>query len=276
MRPLSFKSLLIGLALAAPALAQTVTVTLTSPQNGQSLAPGATVNWTAQFTVSTGDNAGLALLAVDLAQDNANPAFLDIPPADFVPAAMANFSRPAGICNEGESNPTTGYTGVQRGTAGRRNLVQIGGAQNTFGQTLPPSTGVAQNAVVTPGVGQSGATLLASGSFLAPATSGAYTFRLQNVITNVLTGVNAPPAFSPVTAAPNIDTSGATISFSVAPCNACDTNCSGGNNGADIQAFVNRLLGVGTPCSSCAGDLNNSGTVTSDDIALFVACLIAP
>lgn len=276
MRPFSFKLVVLGMALATPAVAQTVTVTLSSPQNGQSLSPGATVNWTAQFTVSVGDNAGLALLAADLAQDNANPAYLDIPPADSVPAAMANFSRPAGICNEGESNPTTGYTGVQRGTAGRRNLVQVGGAQNTFGQTLPPSTGVAQNSVVTPGVGQSGAVVLASGSFAAPAASGNYVFRLQNVIANVLTGVNAPPVHSPVIAAPTVDTTGATISFSVVPCIACDVNCSGTTNGSDIQDFVARLLGVGSGCSSCAGDMNNSGSVTSDDIALFVSCLINP
>lgn len=275
MRQLVAISLVLGTVLAAPATAQTVAVTLTSPQNGQIVAPGSTINWTISFTVSSGDNAGLALLAVDLAQNSTNPAFLDIPPASSVPAAMTNFSRPAGICNEGESDPTTGYTGVQRGTPGRRNLVQIGGAQNTFGQTLPPSAGVAQNAVVTPGVGQASSVVLASGSFLVPNGSGTYVFRLQNVIANVLTGVNAPPAFSPVVAAPNLDLTNSTITFATAPCQACDANCSGTRDGSDIQVFVKALLGVPqTPCSSCAGDMDGSGTVTPSDIPAFVGCLL--
>src|SRR5262245_10872253 len=140
--------LLIGTAScvvwAVPLAAQTVTLSLSSPQNGGAVEPGAIINWSIAFAVSAGNNAGLALLSVDLVQAAANPAKLDIPPASAVPAAMSNFSRPAGISNPGETNPVTGYVGVQRGVAGQKNLRQIGGAQNTFGQARPPGSGVAQ------------------------------------------------------------------------------------------------------------------------------------
>ncbi|RMF70728.1 MAG: hypothetical protein D6744_19000, partial [Planctomycetota bacterium] len=63
--------------LVAAAAAQTVTVTLSSSQNGMTVAPGATIDWTITFTTSSGDNAGLALLAADLVQDPNNPASLD-------------------------------------------------------------------------------------------------------------------------------------------------------------------------------------------------------
>lgn len=277
-----FRSIVLAAVVLAGAagasLGQTVTTTLTSPQNGQSVAPGATINWTIGFTVSTGDNNGLALLSVDLAQLNpGNPAFLDIPPAANVPAVMANFSRPLGICNVGETNPTTGYTGVQRGTAGRKNLVQIGGAQNTLGQAQPGGSGVAESATVIPAIGQSGSVVLASGSFAAPSTPGVYTFRLQNGIANVL-ALTSPPTYSAVLPAAVI-TTGAQITFTVAtPCDAntaCDANCDSIRNGRDIQAFVNRVLGAGTPCSPCAGDMNASGGADAADISAFVSCLLS-
>lgn len=279
LRILSIVALTAHIVAAAPVglMAQTVTLSLSSPENGASVAPGATINWSINFTVSPGDNAGLALLSVDLAQAAANPAKFDIPPASAVPAAMANFSRPAGISNPGEINPTTGYIGVQRGAMGEKNLKQIGGAQNTFGQARPPGSGIAENANVTGGVGQSGSVTLASGSFTAPSVDGTYTFQIENAIANVMSAVNAPPAFSPVVSA------GATLaapsfSFTVAgvPCNACDVNCDGQNNGNDIATFVNLLLTASPPgCSPCAGDMDLSGTVTDADIAPLVTCLLA-
>ena len=80
----------------------TVTVDLTSPQNGTAVNPGTTINWSILVTVSNeppGKNFGLALICVDLTQNDANPAKFDLPPADGVPTAMANFSRPEGISN---------------------------------------------------------------------------------------------------------------------------------------------------------------------------------
>lgn len=269
--------LLVGIVgTAGVAVGQTVTLSLSSPQNGTTVAPNATINWSIDYSVSTADNAGLALLTVDLTQAPANPAKLDIPAADAVPAAMANFSRPAGICNPGETNLTTGYIGVQRGTAGEKNLRQIGGALNTFGQARPPGSGIAENATVTSGIGQSGSITLASGSFAAPATPGVYYYQLENPIANLLTMVNPLPQHSPVVSA-TVNLAAASIGFNVIspPCNACDVNCDGRNDGRDIGGFVTALQpSPPAGCSPCAGDTNNSGGISDADITTFVACLL--
>lgn len=264
-------------AWTAPLAAQTVALSISSPQNGSTVAPGNTINWSIEFEVSAIENAGLALISVDLVQADANPAKLDLPPADAVPAAMANFSRPAGISNPGETNPTTGYTGVQRGPAGEKNLRQIGGAQNTFGQARPAGTGVAESANVVTGVGQGSAVTLASGSFAAPSTPGTYTFRLENPVANVLTEVNAPPQHSQAVGIEEVELLAASITFTVsdATCDACDANCDGENDGRDLQQFVDMLLSAQpTGCSPCAGDLNGNDGATVDDISQFVGCLL--
>lgn len=266
-----------GLVFAAARLnAQTVTLSLTSPQSGDIVPPGAMVNWSIQFKTSTGDNAGLALLSVDLVQSAANPVKFDIPPAGDVPAAMLNFSRPAGISNPGENNATTGYIGVQRGTAGQKNLRQIGGAQNTMGQARPTGSGIAESAHVVSGVGHGGSATLAGGWFAAPAAPGVYTFQIENALANVLSLVNAPPQHSTVARA-ETSIASASISFIVGatPCDACDMNCDGTSNGGDIQGFVRSLQpSPPPPCSPCAGNMNATGGVTVADVSTFVACLL--
>jgi hypothetical protein len=256
--------------------AQTVTLSLTSPQSGNSVTPGSVIQWSIGFTVSSGGNAGLALLVVDLVQDGANPVAIDIPPADGVPAGLANFSRPAGISNPGEDDPVTGYVGVQRGVAGSMNLRQIGGAQNTFGQAMAAGSGFAESAVVAGGIGQGGTVTLASGSFAAPGEPGTYIYQLENPVANVLSAVHPATQISPVSGAAVIF-SAASFSFTVSDeaCEACDANCDGARDGLDIQAFVAALLlpSAGR-CSPCAGDMNGGGDVSQADVAQFVACLL--
>lgn len=266
---------------ASAAFASTVTLSLTSAQNGQSIAPGATVNWSIGFTVSAGDNAGLALLAVDLVQDNANPAYLDIPPATGVPVAMQNFSRPLGISNPGELTPATGYPGLQRGTPGRKNLVEIGGGQNSFGTALTIGAGIAENATLVGAVGQSGSVVLASGSFTAPATPGSYTFRLQNAVANTLNSISVLPAHSPCSTA-GITYAAQAITFTVATPTVIygDMNCDGTVNNFDIDAFVLALVdptGYAAAFPSCDrlhGDIDRSGAMNNFDIDPFVNCIL--
>jgi len=261
--------------LCSSAFAQSVAVALSSPQNGMNVSPGATINWTISFTVSTGDNLGLALLVVDLEQDGANPATLDIPPAGSVPAPMANFSRPAGISNPGESNPATGYIGVQRGASGAMNLRQIGGAQNTFGVAKPGGTGVAENANVVGGIGQSGAVTLASGSFSAPGAAGTYTYNLTNAVANVIETLNSPPNHSPVDAAAT-DTSSGTISFTVGG-GGCvgDLN---GDNSRDLTDLAIILSNFGTTIGATPedGDTDGDGDVDLTDLAVILSVFGTP
>jgi hypothetical protein len=258
-----------------------VTLTLESSKNGQTVSVGTSVDWTIKVSVSTGDNAGLALIGCDLGQAVANPAKFDIPPgnAASIPAAMVNFNRSAGITNPGEGGAASGYIGVQRGTAGEMNLVQIGGAQNTFGTAMAGGSGIGENANVVGGIGQSGAPqLVLSGSFTAPATLGTYTFRLENGVANVLTAVNSPPAFSPVTGA-TVNLIGASFSFTVGGLKG-DLNCDGSANFGDINPFVLYLSNFSAwqaaypGCPFQNGDINSDGTYPSfGDINPFVTLL---
>ncbi len=281
MRRLGIACATAGLLLAAPAGADTVTVALTSPQNGATVSAGDTINWEIAFTVSAGDNFGLALLATDLRQADTNPGFLDIPPGAAVPVAMSNFSRPAGISNPGESNPTTGYTGLQRGTPGRRNLVQIGGGQNTFGQANVGG-GVGENATVVLGVGQSGSVQLAAGSFAAPAAPGTYTFSLANTLANTLDSESLTPAFWRVAAATVVTTPNS-FTFTVQDQTVLrgDVNCDGSIDFFDIDPFLLALFDLPAYQSQfCGGsiataDVDCSGGVDFFDIDPFLACLFS-
>ncbi len=261
------------------AAAQTVTLTLDSPQDGTTIGAGATVNWTVTAAVSTGDNMGLALISFDLVQDGGNPATLDIPAASGVPAGMQNFSRPAGITNPPETDPNTGYVGSQRGTAGAMNLIQTGGAQNTFGEAMPGGSGIAENANVVGGVGQAGPQLVASGSFAAPATAGDYTFSLANGFANVLVSVGTPPDYSPVTAGTIVVADGS-FTFTVGAAYALgDLNCDGFVNNGDIDAFVTAISDPGAyastypDCDINLADINQDSFVNNGDIDPFVILL---
>ncbi len=264
------------LMIATGAMAQTVNVSLTSAQDGQTVQAGATINWEISFTVSNGDNLGLALLSADFIQDPGNPETLDIPPADGVPLEMANFSRPLGISNPGEGGETTGYVGVQRGTAGALNLRQIGGGQNTFGQTLPAGTNLAQNDTAVGGVGQNGAVVLASGSFAAPATEGSYAFQIENVLANVIDTLNTPPAFSPVVQG-NVAIAANQITFMVGAAGLVgDLNCDGNVSVGDINPFVLALTDPTAyaqqfpDCDILNGDCSGDQQVSVGDINCFV------
>ena len=263
--------------LVSAAAAQTVTVTLSSSQDGTTVSPGATIDWTISFTTSTGDNDGLALLIADLVQDPNNPATLDIPPASAVPAPMGNFSRPAGITNPGESVPTTGYTGVQRGASGAMNLIQVGGGQNNTGVAESPGTGVAENATMVGGVGQAGALTLASGSFAAPSADGDYTYLLENVLANAISTLNAPPSFSPVVAA-SVTIADGSFGFTVSSGGGCGPGCGDGMGDADVDddcdvdlTDLAILLSDFDCTSGCVADTNGDGNTDLTDLARILS-----
>lgn len=264
------------------------TFTLGSPQNGQDVAPGATVNWEIRLAVSAGDNAGLALVSCDLVQDAANPAKLDLPPADGVPGGMAKFARSAGIANPGSAAPSFGYRGAQRSPTGQtyKNLVQIGGGQNTFGTALPPGGGVGENATVVAGIGQGAEPqIIATGSFTAPTTPGAYTFRLVNALANVLDPDAAPPPGQhwPVSAAAVAGLPSASFSFTVAAVDhRGDLNCDGVVNVDDIGPFALGLVdpaGYAVAYPACfldRADMNGDALIDGHDVQSFVDRLLTP
>jgi hypothetical protein len=62
----------IGTLISAAHAAGTVTFNLSSPSNGATVSPGALIEWTITVSVSSGDNLGLGLAAVDLVQFGTN------------------------------------------------------------------------------------------------------------------------------------------------------------------------------------------------------------
>lgn len=199
----------------------TVTVSVISQQDGQTLSPGAPVKWILRADVSQGDNLGLALVTADFEQDENNPFLFDIPTGRGITSTMRAFDHPEGFTNPGEFLRKSGFGGTRVGTPGQRNLAQIGGAQNTFG-FVPAALG--QNGEVErgldinvdTGVGQGpNGQRFASGNFRAPNLPGTYTFRVSSVTANVLTEVNAPPVASKVMRADTVIGASGSFTFTV-------------------------------------------------------------
>lgn len=269
-------SLLVGLLLAVPCLADgTVSLTLSSPSDGQDVDAGASVSWTITAEVSTGDNLGLALIAVDLLQDELNPELMDIPPADAAPTEMQGFALPGGVTNP------AGYPGTQVGDTGEQNLLQIGGGQNIFGQAGP--TGIGQDVDVDSSIGQGvGGQVIATGSFNAPATTGSYTFTISGAVANTLETVQAAPLNSTATQADIVYVDD-TITFTVIPgtnCCACPGDLVPGqpgcNNIVDLDDFVEfanaYLSNVGDANYNECADISppgGDGSIDLDDFVTF-------
>jgi hypothetical protein len=237
--------------------AGTVTFALTSPDNGDTVAPGAMITWTITASVSAGDNVGLAGFSIDLVQGGGNPATLNLPAA-VTPAAMTGFAAPAGV-----GNPA-GYGGSPSGPAGAQNRVQIGGIQNTFGVSLGAQ---GQDVNVDAAIGQGGGgQLVATGSFAAPSTQGAYTFSIQNAKANVLTAVSAPPAISPVTKA-TASISAASFTFTVGAIVDCDGDLDGDGD-VDLADLGILLAAFG---QNGAGDVDGDGDTDLSDLGVVLA-----
>lgn len=266
-----FICVIVVFASTVPAFADgTVTFDLLSSSAGATVPPGHVVDWTITATVSTGDNVGLALVSVDLVQDAGNPKLFDIPQAVGVPVGMEGFDRPAGITNPGPEGSCNG--GTQVGPEGAKNLLQIGGAQNTFGA---PSDGLGQDVDVEAGIGRvPGGQEVASDSFPAPATPGVYTFWIQPPAANNLEAVYPAPQWSPMSPATTVMDS-PSISFTV--CRAGDIN---GDYvltlDPDVPLFVDILLGAhpGNDYAQCAADVNGDGSVNGKDTQSFVDAML--
>lgn len=252
------------LAVGSVTAQETVSFELRSSVDGGVALPGATVDWEIWARVTSAGNQGLALVSTGLSQDAVNPEKFDLPPADGVPTAMANFSRPEGISNPGEGGATTGYIGVQRGTAGEMNLVQIGGGQNTFGA---PGQSMGTNPNVVAAVGLDQDVLVAAGSFSTPGTFGSYTLRIENAIANVLLEVNTPPEFSPVTSA-TVTYVADSITFSVPIIGDVD-----GDGDVDLSDLATLLANYGMTSGAtwADGDTDGDGDVDLADLASLLS-----
>ena len=133
---------------------------------------------------------------------------------------MRAFDFPDGFANLGNNLLKSGFGGTQTGLEGEKNLLQIGGAQNTFGRApadLGPNGEVrrGQDVDVDLGVGQGvNGQLFATGNFRVPSVPGTYVFRASNLIANVIEQKDPAPLASLVRAADTLFIND-TITFTV-------------------------------------------------------------
>jgi hypothetical protein len=269
----------------APAV---VTFDLSSPSNGQQVTAGQAIAWSVNVTVDECAGLGLAMAVLDYTQDPTNPELIDIPPA-VRPPSMACFDRPLGISNPDPIDapdpidpntlvdPNTvgsAFGGTPFGAPGAKNLLEIGGAQNNFGVI---GNGVGFDTSPDVGVGQqAGGQLLVSGTLLAPAAVGVYTFRIENVQSNVFREIREEPEFSAVREA-SIVFSSDSISFTVVGA-SCGAACDVPGGDADVTddcsvdiadlgiVLANFGLGPTPPQAHADGDTDGDADVDITDL----------
>ena len=232
-------------------------VFLMSPQDGATFVAGSTINWTIEFEV-TGDTDGATAIVVDYVQNPSNPVGTDLSAAPGVPSGMEGFARPAGITSP------AGYGGTVLGLPSVRDVLDIGGVQNTLGVVIGP--GIGEDIVVDLGVGI-GRQVLASGSFVLPSSSGTYSYLVQNGRASLLLEGEARPMVV------SVDTSEARIDITATggSCSVADIAAPFGVlDLQDLVAFITAFQ-----AQDPIADINNNMVFDLSDITLFVGAFNA-
>ena len=252
---------------AAPVMADTLELRVVADETSIPVGVETTVGITIEGQLVTGDTDGLALFGVNLTASGDVAVDLCDTAAFLVtaPAALSEFDR-----NEGLTNPpdmaASGFSGTCDGANG---LWQIGGGQNTIGNTGPTLYPVGS---VETGVCNSGWTVLAEGTITLTLGAGEeVTLTLDTGFANTLdTGTTG--TVYPVTAATVTITDAATIGTGV-DCAITDVNCDGYTDSGDILVIrAPSNWNKTTPTAGePRGDVNADGYVDSGDILVIRA-----
>lgn len=277
MKKLSF---LVAALIAVPAMAQT-TLTLSVESDGNSMVTagaGDTVNVQILGVLSGDASAGLALFGVNMTNTGTGAVDLAVSEGNMLLTAPAGdleqFDRNLGVTNPPGpvmGNPT-GFSGTDDGNDG---LLQIGGGQNTIGNTGPTLYPV--GSVVT-GVAAT-STVLASGTFTVPmgaADGDTFVFTLDTAFANTIDSGEMGPVYN-VSAAETAISGALTITVGGCPgltagavCPQCDVNGDGIVTGLDIariKSLANFFHTAETADDPCT-DTNGDGSVTGLDVAV--------
>jgi hypothetical protein len=189
------------------------------------------------------------------------------------PLDMQSFDRKdllnPGFSEDGLTNPRasvnlSGYSGTCDGAGG---LLQIGGGQNTIGNTLggaPYPIGA-----VVLGKGNGGWQTIAEGTFDVPQLIlGSLTLAVDGSFAMTLDpGGSVPFPVSPATV---IDETGTLVITGPDPlCAPADVNCNGTIDVGDIGVIANPLNFQQSPPACDRADVNNSGTADVGDIGVI-------
>ena len=272
---------LVAALFAGTAFGQSVLTLSVTDDGGMATATvsaeGEVVNVEIHGVLSGDASDGLALFGVNMT--NTGSAAMNLAGPNFVLAApagdVANFDRNLGVTNP--PGPVPGPTGFGGTDDGNNGLLQIGGGQNTIGNTGPalyPVGPVATGVAIAD-------TVLAEGSFTVPvgATEGdEWILTLDTGFANVIDLGQAGPVYN-VTAANVVIGGELTITFAggvICPkpgsggaCPQCDLNENGTTDGLDIAAITNSSnfgLAAGAAADPCA-DVDGSGIVSGLDVS---------
>jgi hypothetical protein len=222
---------------------------------------------------------GLALLGTNLtATPGGGAAAFDLCNTSAflvtAPLALQSFDRKdllnPGFSEDGLTNPSassnlSGYSGTCDGANG---LLQIGGGQNTIGNT-PGGAPYPIGAVVT-GVGNDGWVNIAEGFIDATALGSGETLTLAVDTSFAMTLDPGGAMPFPVSPATVIDETGSlVITVQGFPCAAADVNCSGTIDVGDIGVIANPLNFQQSSPACDRADVNNSGIADVGDIGVI-------
>lgn len=207
MRKLSCLAAVAALSVATVAKADTVELRIVTDANASSanVANDAVVNVFIQGRVVGGTTDGLALWGANVSPSGSLAFDLTDTSAFLLeaPGSMANFDRNLGLTNPPGPVPAdlgvkTGY----KGTASGVELLQVGGGQNTIGNTDPPAFPVG---AVVDQVGNAGFEDFAVGTLTAPsAGSGSIVIGCNTAFANLLSDFAGGSPFA-VEAATSVD-----------------------------------------------------------------------
>lgn len=269
MKKLLVCAAVLGLCVV-PALAQTtlqVRVVGDADAASVNVAAGASVPVYVQAQLGGTATDGLALLGFNL---TATAGYDLCDQVDFLltaptsPVAIkTHFDRNGGLTNP-PGGSITGFSGTCDGAGG---LWQLGGGQNTIGNTGTPVS--YPSGSVLEGVANGGWVTFASGTLVAPA-SGSVVVAADTVFANTLDAGQAGPVYDvSEVAAANISITGA-LTINVGVVNLCpdaDVNCDGAVNASDILSVraPGTWQSTGAP-DFIRADVNNDGAVNASDI----------
>jgi hypothetical protein len=258
------------LCLCVPSIAQTLQVRVVTTGNASSVGANNNVAVPVLIQAQLGGTAtdGLALVGLNLKNTGSlsfnlctQSAFLVTAPTSPVDI-KGHFDRNGGLTNP-PGGPVSGFSGTCDGANG---LWQIGGGQNTIGNTGTPVN--YPSGTVLEGVANGGYVTIASGTLTTPAVgTGTIILTPDTIFANVLDAGQSGPVYDvSEVAGANITVTGS-LTINVPGginCVNADVNCDGNVNGGDILAV--RAPGTWNTASTARPDVNNDGTVNGGDI----------
>ncbi|NOT02728.1 MAG: hypothetical protein HOP29_19160 [Phycisphaerales bacterium] len=226
---------------AAASSASDLNLRVTAELSSQVIvAPGAVVNFEVRAKLADADNQGLAAILFDLSFDGGPLAAMNTPSS----SPMSQFVLPVGITNP------IGFGGTPSAGA----LIQVGGLQNTIGNSVvyaPFPIGT----VVTD-VARNREAVIATGSLTAPLTVGVYAVTPSNLIATAITAASTGDPFWQVQPAAAGSIAALTIEVAASPLPT-----------ATIAALGPRYLSVTPAPGSGPVALRLSGDQVDPDVA---------